>query len=430
MALIGIIIILLLLLCKLTTSSILHSLNIGEEFTGKLNINNNNNKEIIGVNKLKILSFSFDIASTDRIIHLDLLLHFEKLYAKQIIINKKYIENVNIQLKCNNNKQQVETTNNNNNNIRLTMDVKYNKETSSFIPIINTIKYFCGSDKSLVFHQVYSPFSYEIIKSKELTTTNYQEEEDLQLLRDNNNNNNKNNEKKLRRHNNYLINFKQLENIILFKFLIPQLNQIAVNPWENETIQTLQLKCKHDKNKCIAGENFFTFIIWQFISFKTKLHIINEHSILNKDMMVMKDNNNKKSDTTASTTSSSITNDCFFKPIATIENLHFQSFQLKFSTVYNNENKMHKGSHVAIFNFNNFKGKITFLKMPSFLLGMLANSILNQLDLNGKGIATRSSAMDPSWQIAGDISNGIRGFINVFAMKKLLLKLFPSSTLL
>ena len=424
MALIGIIIIILLLLCKLTTSSILHSLNIGEEFTGKLNINNNNNKEIIGVNKLKILSFSFDIASTDRIIHLDLLLHFEKLYAKQIIINKKYIENVNIQLKCNNNKQQVETTNNN--NIRLTMDVKYNKETSSFIPIINTIKYFCGSDKSLVFHQVYSPFSYEIIKSKELTTTNYQEEEDLQLLRDNNNNNNKNNEKKLRRHNNYLINFKQLENIILFKFLIPQLNQIAVNPWENETIQTLQLKCKHDKNKCIAGENFFTFIIWQFISFKTKLHIINEHSILNKDMMVMKDNNNKKSDTTTT----SITNDCFFKPIATIENFQFQSFQLKFSTVYNNENKMHKGSHVAIFNFNNFKGKITFLKMPSFLLGMLANSILNQLDLNGKGIATRSSAMDPSWQIAGDISNGIRGFINVFAMKKLLLKLFPSSTLL
>ena len=423
MALIEIIIIILLLLCKLTTSSILHSLNIGEEFTGKLNINNNN-KEIIGVNKLKILSFSFDIASTDRIIHLDLLLHFEKLYAKQIIINKKYIENVNIQLKCNNNKQQVETTNNN--NIRLTMDVKYNKETSSFIPIINTIKYFCGSDKSLVFHQVYSPFSYEIIKSKELTTTNYHEEEgDLQLLRDNNNNNNKNNEKKLRRHNNYLINFKQLENIILFKFLIPQLNQIALNPWENETIQTLQLKCKHDKNKCIAGENFFTFIIWQFISFKTKLHIINEHSILNKDMMVMKDN--KKSDTT---TSSSITNDCFFKPIATIENFQFQSFQLKFSTVYNNENKMHKGSHVAIFNFNNFKGKIKFLKMPSFLLGMIANSILNQLDLNGKGIATRSSAMDPSWQIAGDISNGIRGFFNVFAMKKLLLKLFPSSTLL
>ena len=67
-----------------------------------------------------------------------------------------------------------------------------------------------------------------------------------------------------------------------------------------------------------------------------------------------------------------------------------------------------KGSHVAIFNFNNFKGKITFLKMPSFLLGMLANSILNQLDLNGKGIATRSSAMDPSWQIAGDIRPAIR----------------------
>ena len=65
-----------------------------------------------------------------------------------------------------------------------------------------------------------------------------------------------------------------------------------------------------------------------------------------------------------------------------------------------------------------------------FLLGMIANSILNQLDLNGKGIATRSSAMDPSWQIAGDISNGIRGFINVFAMKKLLLKLFPSSSTL
>ena len=41
----------------------------------------------------------------------------------------------------------------------------------------------------------------------------------------------------------------------------------------------------------------------------------------------------------SSTTSSSITNDSFFKPIATIENLHFQSFQLKFSTVYNNENK-------------------------------------------------------------------------------------------
>ena len=198
-------------------------------------------------------------------------------------------------------------------------------------------------------------------------------------------------------------------NIFVHKILIPVLNKMVFNPWEGENIDTLQTKCKSNKVKCVAGDYFFVYILWQFLSNKKDINVIDEKSKLNEG-----DNN-------------AMTRSSMYKPTATLHNFHFETFNFQFSTIYDDDNNMKKGSHVAIFDFNKFQAPLKFWKLPNFLLGALANSIFNHLDLNGKGLATRKSVKDP-WEITGEIGGGIRGFINVIAMKKVLSKLFPPST--